>query len=77
MSQDDSPDNGKVSTNQQVKKSAQDVFTWWKERTSIRKEDSFGMVVYRIVFQIFGIILLTLASPMLLLALLISVLVAL
>ena len=77
MAQDDLSENGKVNANQQVKKSAQDVFTWWKERTSIRKEDSFGTVVYRIAFQIFGIVLLTLASPMLLLALLISVLVAL
>lgn len=78
MAKNDLPnDQESASATQQVRGSAQDVYSWWKERTFITKEDSFWTIVSKVLFQIFGIIAMLVASPMLLLALVISFLVAL
>lgn len=63
--------------NQRIRGSSQDAFTWWKERTFIRKEDTFWVITYKVLLQILGVIALVIASPMLLLALLTAFLVAL
>lgn len=72
-----SDDQKPASAAQRVSGSAQDVFSWWKERTFIEKRDSFWTIVLKVLFQIFGIVAMLVASPMLLLALVISFLVAL
>ena len=78
MAENDFPNDQKpASAAQRVSGSAQDVYSWWKERTFIAKEDSFWTIVSKVLFQIFGIIAMLVASPMLLLALVISFLVAL
>ena len=72
-----SQDHQSSSVNQRLKGTSQDAFAWWKERTFIRKEDGFWVVVYKVLLQILGVIALVIASPMLLLALLTAFLVAL
>ena len=78
MAEDQAP-NGKKSSSasEQLSSSAQDVFSWWKKRTFINPEDSFWTITSKVLFQVFGIVVMLIASPMLLLALVISFLVAL
>ena len=65
------------STQQRLKGSAQDVYTWWSERTSIQKGDPARVVASKIAFRIVGTIALIAASPVLALALIVAFLVAL
>ena len=67
----------KSSSKQRLKGSAQDVYTWWSERTSIQKGDPARVVASKIVFRIVGTIALIAASPVLALALIVAFLVAL
>jgi hypothetical protein len=78
MSENNAPkDKKSPSANQRLAGSAQDVFSWWKGRTFIRKGDSVWDIISKVLFQVFGIIVMLVASPMLVLALVVSFLVAL
>lgn len=60
-----------------VKDQAQGVFKRWDESATIRKDDSFGRIVIRILIRIGGIIGMIVFSPFLILALLIAFFIAL
>ena len=77
MAQNQESKGAKSSTQQRLKGSAQDVYTWWSERTSIRKGDPARVVASKIAFRVVGTIALIAASPMLVLALIVAFLVAL
>ncbi|MGB3848400.1 MAG: hypothetical protein WA958_00420 [Tunicatimonas sp.] len=78
MADNEKPSGKKqLRADQRLAGSAQDVFSWWKERTFIKKEDSVWTIISKVLFQVFGIIVMLLASPMLVLALVVSFLVAL
>ena len=59
------------------KDTTQGVFEWWNERSSISPGDSLYTKISKILIRLLGIIFLVAFSPLLLLALLVSFLVAL
>lgn len=52
-------------------------FTWWREKSRINPEDTFGTKVLKVLYMIGGVLFMILFSPLLLLAFVIAFLVAL
>lgn len=60
-----------------VRDQAQGIFKQWNDRATIKKGDSLGKIVKRILIRIGGILVMIVFSPFLLLALLIAFVIAL
>lgn len=60
-----------------VKGQAQDAYTWWNELATIKPNDSLGTKIKRVLIRMAGILFIIIFSPLLLLVLIISFLVAL